>query len=238
MRVRAAVDGVTIVLCGLLAVIFIRNHWPKSPIRMGTAPLGVEVPRRPQERTPSGRILDRGLLYDVRAAASHVSSPDAGVRIVVFEDFSCSWCGKFDSTMRALEGRFPDAVSVAYRELLLDSMASNVRDTHVAARCAVQQGTFDSFHRAAFANQSLVRSSGGWRKIARIAGIPNAPAFEACVEHQTYLPEVLSSSRSAVALGYRSTPVIIVGERQFIGAVGLPELTSAVESTIVQLRRQ
>lgn len=224
-------------LLAAAAGFFLRNQLPRLCRSTGDGPIG-GLSASLRITTPSGLLLDRGMLFDARAMASHITNQDAEIRFIVFEDFSCSWCAKLDSNLRTLKLRFPDLFSVAYRELLLDSLAINTRDTHVAARCAADQGSFEPFHRAAFDNQLIVADPGGWRRIARIALVPDQSKLEACVEHQLHLSEVLASSRDANALGYSSTPVIIAGDGQFIGEMEFPDLVAVVESTIVRRRRQ
>ncbi len=73
------------------------------------------------------------------------------VTIVVFSDYQCPYCDRFDQTLDRLLGRYPDSVRVVYRQFPLPSH----REAEFAAMVALAahaQGQFAVMHRWLYEN--------------------------------------------------------------------------------------
>lgn len=139
-----------------------------------------------------GSTVDRRLLGEA----------DAPVRIVVFEDFSCSFCrifGRDIIPILAEEYIRPGVVSLEFRHMAILGVYSQT--AAAASECAADQDVFWPYHDILIANpsapvQDLARTldatAGG-------AGL-DLEAFDACVDADTHTGAVLAATAGARAL--------------------------------------
>lgn len=244
-RPKAArlLDKATIVVALVVIVVLTVRWYGRRPeIPQGgaseTAALAEQVTSDSSEPLPSGRRLSRLELNDLSQTGIALGDTSAPVRIVAFGDYSCGWCAAWDSTLARLLERYPQHLVVAFRPLLLDTLAQGVIDVHAAAYCARDQGQFLSFHQAAFANQRLVGERRGWLAIADSARIADREMLERCVLSDKYREVVLASTREAHELGLRITPSSIVGRRLVVGSASFETVDTIIGGRLSELRRR
>ena len=83
-----------------------------------------------------------------------LGSPDAPVRIVTFEDFTCGHCGTFNrETKPLIESEYINdgLVSLEFRHLAI--LGPDSERAHAASECAVDQNLFWPYHDLLFARQ-------------------------------------------------------------------------------------
>ena len=146
-RARATIDsfgglltiGAVVIAVGAVAVLIFLNR------PGGDGAVGDEEFAPPATEAPvDGRLL---------------GSPDAPVRIVTFEDFSCAHCGTFTrETKPLLEHEYINdgLVSLEFRHLAI--LGPDSERAHAASECAADQNLFWPYHDILFARQG----SPGW----------------------------------------------------------------------------
>jgi protein-disulfide isomerase len=157
--------------------------------------------------------------------------PDAPVRIVVFEDFQCPFCGRFNrETEPLLRAEFVDTgiASVEYRHMAFLG-AESVRAAE-ASECALEQGFFWEYHDIIFQKQPAdgrenvgAYSSGNLKRFAREMADAwatlaperafDADEFDACIDSGRTRAEVELQTQQARAMGVTSTPSFLINGR-------------------------
>lgn len=142
-----------------------------------------------------------------------LGAPTAPVGLVVFSDFQCPYCARFDrDTMPALKARYIDTglVRVGFRHLPLPIHARAERMAE-GAECAAEQGKFWPMHDALFSRPSQFNESDLlWAATA--IGLDRVK-FEACMSHPPS-ERVKQDSDIARGMGLTATPSFVVGTIQ------------------------
>ena len=162
-----------------------------------------------------------------------LGSPDAPVRIVAFEDFSCPACGTFSRETKPLIEREyinQGLVSIEYRHLAILGVDSE--RSAAASECAVDQDLFWPYHDVLYARQG----SAGWASRGNLKDFAremndalqgpglDLDAFDACVDAGVKEITVQAASDEAGRLiagvgGRTSTPTFFInGVLAFQGA--------------------
>ena len=162
---------------------------------------------------------------------------DAGeerVTVQVFSDFTCPFCARLAPRLDRLVEEMSGDVRVVFR-YYPGSSRQGSREAAEAASCAHQQGLFDPYHDALFADQSLI-PSGAWHDLARRVGA-NPSAFADCLASEAAFAQVQSDVALGVELGVRSTPTSFINGRPLMGAVEYGVFRDVVQQELDRLDR-
>ncbi len=173
-------------------------------------------------------------------------SPDAPVRIVAYEDFTCGHCGDFNrDTKPLLEEEYINdgIVSIEYRHLPLlgpDSVSSAA-----ASECAADQNLFWPYHDVLFQRQGRAgwASEGNLKSFARevAAALPEGrfdlDDFDDCVESGIKELVVEEEAREAAdvlraLLGRLSTPNFLINGQVVPGAQPIDVFRDVIDSLV------
>ncbi len=160
---------------------------------------------------------------------------DAGeerVTVQVFSDFTCPFCARLAPRLDRLVEELRGDVRVVFRYYPGSNRQGSMGAAE-AASCAHQQGSFDPYHDALFADQSLV-SSGAWNDVARRVGLDEA-AFTDCLASEAPFAQVQQDVALGVELGVRSTPTSFINGRPLMGAVEYSIFRDVVQQEIDRL---
>jgi protein-disulfide isomerase len=143
----------------------------------------------------------------------------AGVSIVEFSDFQCSFCRKFwADTLPKLKNTYikQGKARFTYRHFAILGKVSE--QAAMAAECAGEQGRFWEYHDKLFDNQGgLAFTESKLHRYARELGLKPAN-FKLCLDTQKYRKKVEGETTAGATLGARGTPTFFVNERLMVGA--------------------
>ena len=162
---------------------------------------------------------------------------DAGeerITVQVFSDFTCPFCAQLAPRLDRLVEELPGDVRVVFR-FFPGSSRQGSREAAEAASCAHQQGLFDPYHDAIFADQSLI-PSGAWHDLARRVGA-NPSAFADCLGSEVAFAQVQKDVALGVELGVGSTPTSFINGRPLMGAVEYELFRDVVQQELDRLDR-
>ena len=216
--------GAVVIAVGAVIVLIILNR-PGGSGSVGDAEFVAPVTTAPVD----GRLL---------------GSPDAPVRIVAFEDFSCPACGIFTAETKPLiEEEYINAglASLEFRHLAI--LGPDSERAAAASECAADQNLFWPYHDMLFARRGDPgwASNGNLKDFAREMNdvLPGAgldlDAFDACVDAGVKEITVQAASDEAGRLivgvgGRTSTPTFFInGVLAFQGAQPIEAFRDAVE---------
>jgi protein-disulfide isomerase len=178
-------------------------------------------------------------------AGNAVGDPDAPVTIEVWADYQCPFCRLEDLLFGgAIEREYvmDGLVRVVYRDFAFLGQESS--DAAVAVRCAGRQDpaaqlrfhdTLYTFqqgeNQGRFVRENLVQ-------MAEIAGVPDAAAFETCLDDPAVAAEVQDETQEGRDVGIDSTPTMRLsgpgGERVLRGfSQTWPTIRDAIEEVLV-----
>jgi protein-disulfide isomerase len=158
----------------------------------------------------------------------------APVAVIVFSDFSCSFCRTVASDLRYIRAEHHDSVAEIYRNFPLTSHQVG-RAAAEASVCASQQGAFAAYHDQLFAHQEDLRMK-PWVSFAKAVGVPDLTVFESCLRDSATARMVSDDSMAGAELGVQATPTVLVNELLFVGAPGRAALARAVDEQLKKSR--
>lgn len=169
---------------------------------------------------------------------------DAPVRIVIFADYQCPFCGDFfKQTEPALRSEFvePGIATVEFHDFAFLGEES-VRAAEAAA-CAENQGFFWEYHDILFQKQpSDRRENIGVYSVNRLkqyaeevsaawedGRVFDMAAFDSCVDSRETAAQVEQSNADARDLGVSSTPTFMVNGRLIAGMQSIEDIRAAIQ---------
>lgn len=162
---------------------------PKAP------PAPVDVPIRPDD-----------------PAKGKMSAP---VKIVLFSDFQCPFCGRAENTVEEVRKAYGDKVVVIWKHQPL-GFHPNALPASLAAEAAREQGKFWEMHDKIFQNQKDL-SPEGYEKWAKELGL-NMAKFKAAQQGTKAKSRVEEDQKLAGKVGANGTPTFFINGEILVGA--------------------
>jgi protein-disulfide isomerase len=165
---------------------------------------------------------------DVEAAyppgytAPEQGDPDAPVEFVIWADFQCPFCKRFETeTLPLIRANYVDTGKVRFVWRNFVNYGQESQDAAVAAYCAGEQDDFWEYHDTLYRNQGGINS--GAFSPSRLLQFAedqqlDIPTFEAC-QSQTKYDAVLGADRSVGrSQGVTGTPGFFINGQYISGA--------------------
>jgi len=196
---------------GAIAWLVMRTQTQRAAVE----PVAVEAARDPQ-----------ALVAMARGVA--IGRDDAPVKMLVFSDFMCPFCGTFAAQMEPLitsEFVEPGTLQYVYYDFPLGGSHRHSFLASRAARCAEEQGKFWEYHNLLLGKQSDW-SPGTKPPVGKLLGYGtelglDRAAFEACVESDKYQDIVSANRMLGEQLGVNATPTAFINAKRISAEVAM-----------------
>lgn len=154
---------------------------------------------------------------------------DTPVTIVEFSDFQCPYCRRVQPTLISLLQKYPDKVSLVYKDLPLRSIHPEAQKAAEAARCSGEQGKFWEYHDALFEIRRITKDD--FTKVASDLKLDTLE-FVACLDSGKHKPTVDADFDQAMQIGAKSTPVFYINGVQLKGAQSIDDFIQIIEAEL------
>lgn len=151
-----------------------------------------------------------------------LGNPQGTVTLVEFTDYACSYCRQSLADVQRLIEQNPD-LRVVIREYPI--LTAQSADAARMALAAAQQGKFEAFHNAMFAEGQV--SAETIAAAASSAGVNMDQANSAIASGQ-FEGQLQNNVYLAQNLGFSGTPSWVVGDTALNGAVGMEAIGRAI----------
>ena len=153
---------------------------------------------------------------------------DAPLKLVVFSDFECPYCRRFNGTLDALRENedYRDRIQVVFRHYPLRSIHPQAQKAAEASICAGDQDRFWEYHDALWTDENLGLET--LEQHARLIGL-DTEAFAECLNSGRHYQQVQNDFATARDLGLDGTPAVFANGRYLGGALPLPNLLQQIE---------
>lgn len=189
-----------------------REFAPRPPAAVGPGP------------RPSVHVED---WRDMLPAAHLIGDERAKVTLIVFTDFQCPFCRRFDSVVAKAREAFPNSFTTAliHMPLAMHEAADGAART---AECVGASGRFERAVSVLYANQDSLGKL-PWTTIARRAGVSDTISFLRCMSDSSSTEKVRLGAAMARERGVNSTPTVLLNgwrysippsETELIRAIG------------------
>lgn len=165
-------------------------------------------------------------------------SDKAGVTLIEFSDFQCSFCRKFwQNTLPPINRKYikNGRLRFIYRHFAILGRPS-VAAAH-GAECAGEQGKFWPYHDRLF-TEALSPLAFTQKKLTAYAQDLklDAKRFDQCLESEKYAKKVKGETAMAAFLGARGTPAFFLNGRLIAGAQPFKVFAEAIEKELEKTR--
>jgi protein-disulfide isomerase len=160
-------------------------------------------------------------------------NPQAPVMVVEFSDFQCPYCRQVEPTLKQLLAKYPDKVSLAYRDLPIPSIHPQAELAAEASRCALEQGKFWEYHDRLYNNSNLERPA--LLDDARALKLDDKQ-FDACLASGKYKAEVDRDVKEGTQAGVSGTPGFFINGVFLSGSLPLDTFARTVDEELARKR--
>jgi protein-disulfide isomerase len=191
--------------------------------------------KRLREETQVAVLLDpprSNVGFDPARVRGHAGAP---VTIVEFSDFQCPYCGKAESTVKEVLGKYTDTVRFAYRDFPLHSHP-HAQGAAEASRCAADQGKYWEYHDLLFAHQDKLDPA-GLAEQARILKL-DEKKFDECLKSGKYQAAVEKDLQDGTQAGVSGTPAFFINGVFLNGAQPASAFEKIIESELAAQKSQ
>ncbi|HSC78250.1 MAG TPA: thioredoxin domain-containing protein [Candidatus Acidoferrales bacterium] len=170
-----------------------------------------------------------------RAVVSTEGAPARGpatapVTIIKFEDFHCPFCRRAHATLQALQTRYGDKLRIVHKDLPLEGLHPGATRSHVAARCAGEQGKFWEYQDKLYESPPKPTPE-KLKDVAQELGLDVA-AFESCSASNKYDAAIAKDYAEGEALGITGTPGFFINGRVLRGAQPIENFVRVIEQEL------
>ena len=159
----------------------------------------------------------------------HIVGPaDASVTMIVYDDFECPFCGRFQKTLIQAREEYKDQVRFVFRHFPL-SFHQNASSAAVASECAAEQGKFWEFADALYEQDNLGESV--YKEVAKNLSL-NMSDFNKCIASDKYDQKIKDQMQTGAAAGVKGTPGSFVNGELVSGAVPYESLKAIIDSKL------
>jgi len=139
-----------------------------------------------------------------------IGGPERPITVVEFGDYQCPPCRLFQERADA-ELASHSGVTLLFRHLPNPRVHPHSERAALAAICAEFQGRFPAMHALLFAVADWARAP-DWSDLATQAGVPDVPAFEACLDGDPARHRLQRDQAVALTLAVPGTPTFVTAE--------------------------
>lgn len=158
-----------------------------------------------------------------------IGKTDAPYRLVVWTDYQCPACKRFENEIEHLRAQLGDSIAIIYRHYPLTSHPLAFQAA-VAAECARDVGEFEAMHKALFST-TLTGDSLPIASLAAKAAIKDVEALRRCLMDLEKSEAVRTDMARGDTLGIRGTPTLHIGDRIRTGGILAQELIPLLKSS-------
>ncbi len=170
-----------------------------------------------------------------RATPMPMGNANAPVKLVVFSDYQCPYCGQWASQVQA--ALINDYVKTGklqfvYYDFPLGGAHKYSFLAARAARCAGEQNKFWEYHDVLFGQQSEWSFSSGvpmdeFEKYADQVGV-NRTQFDTCLKSDKFADVVTANRMLGDQLGVAATPTILINNRKVLEPLDYAEIKNMI----------
>jgi protein-disulfide isomerase len=160
-------------------------------------------------------------------------NPKAPVMIVEFSDFQCPYCRQVEPTLKVLLAKYPNKVSLAYRDFPIAQIHSQAELAAEASRCAGEQGKFWEYHDQLYNTSNLGRAA--LLDYARALKLDDKQ-FDACLSGGKHKAEVAQDVQEGTLAGVSGTPGFFINGVALSGALPLDTFARTVDEELSRRR--
>jgi predicted DsbA family dithiol-disulfide isomerase len=171
------------------------------------------------------------LRYTVDSSSRPSLGPaSAPVQLVLFSDFQCPYCKRFNVTVKEVLKKYGDKVHLVFRQFPLTNIHANAQKAAEASLCAQAQGHFWEMHDLLLQNQGNLRDVELKERANRL-GLDLA-AFNSCLDSARYGGQIQEDIRAGASAGVEGTPALFINGRFLYGSRPFEDVAAVIDEEL------
>jgi protein-disulfide isomerase len=162
---------------------------------------------------------------------SRLGPADAPVALVVFTDYQCPSCAKFEERLALVRSRIEEPFAVVVRHAPISRIHPQARAAAIAAECAGVGGRFSAMHEALFRGAADIATE-NWAALATAAGVTDSVEFSRCMQGDRMLAVIARDSIATAAIEFRGTPTLVTAQTLVPGVPPDGELERLIRASL------
>lgn len=163
-----------------------------------------------------------------------IGNKDSKVKVFVFSDFQCPYCGKFyTEVLKNVISQYKDRVLFDYKHLPL-TLHAQANNAALASECALEQGKFWEYANKLYDSQTDWNKTEGTQKFkdyGKMLGL-NSTQFNKCLDDKKYQNKIDADQKEADSFGIAGTPAIFINSQFNNGVISLDEMKKQIEAEL------
>jgi protein-disulfide isomerase len=199
-----------------------RADWVKQITEKEPIEIYFNKPRRPRVKVDAGD-------------SPWVGGKNAPVEIIVFTDYQCPFCGRFDATLEQVKKAYGDKVRIVYKNTPLPFHKEGPKAAE-AALCAYDQGKspFERYNIKLYEAAAQKKLSvSNYKAIAKATGL-DTNAFNQCLDTSKMAGKVKADMAYGDQIGVRSTPTSFINGLRISGALPFEQYKVTIDEELVK----
>lgn len=178
----------------------------------------------------------KDLIKNIKTDAPKLGNKDAKVVVVIFEDFQCPFCKKFETeSYEKIKKDFVDTGKVLLVHQDLAFLGPESISAAEAANCALDQDKFWEYRKYVYDHQgdenSGALSDENLKKFATTLGL-NRTQFDSCLDSGKYETKVSAERDFASSYGVGSTPTFVINGLVVRGARQYTDFSTIINNAL------
>jgi len=154
----------------------------------------------------------------------HLQGSKDAPTLILFSDYQCPFCAQLDHSIDSLvSSKYGDSVALLVRHFPIEQLHPMARRAAIAAECARRAGRGMEYHRMLFATHKAI-SDTIFVPLASSMGIEDTLGFKRCLSSEDAARIVREDTDAGRRLGLRGTPLLVIGDSAFPGAMSASDL--------------
>ena len=185
------------------------------------------------ETAPTPASVDAASL--VNATDYYRGKNDAKVTMVVFSDYQCPYCGKFNATVKQVMESYSDKVKWVHKHFPWD-FHEYAQKSAEASECAGEQNKFWEYGDYLFANQASITGLDYLKTTAKNLGL-NTDQFNTCLDTGKFTSKVTADQAQGANIGIQGTPGGYVNNLEIAGAISADKLKGLIDTALANAEK-
>lgn len=217
----------------LILLLYARTLWQEAQDLSGRSESQVALNVRGTEATDP-LITTTYTTPNVTYTDPRKGASTPKVRIVGYEEYTCTHCRNMVEVMDQVLKAYPDTVQYVYKEFPpTDSIEDDAYQAANASRCADKQGKFWEYHAQVYANQFTLDDA-TYMRIAESLKL-DADSFQSCLERQTYIPLIKENRNEGLGLQLTGTPYYFINDQEIPGSATFADFQTVIEKELKEI---
>jgi len=152
----------------------------------------------------------------------------AGVTLVEYGDYECSYCAQANSVVVQMLSNFDDQLRYVFRHFPLTEIHPQAEDAAEIAELAATRGKFWEMHEALYANQASLGVP-LYVELGKSLAISESDILTS-LENRAFASKIRRDYQDGVRCGVDGTPAFFINGRRHNGSYEYESLRAAIEA--------